>query len=125
MEQTIKLPPPRLDIDFSLMKAIEQRRTKRKWKNEPLNLQEIADLCWVACGETMPATKRSKNRRTVPSGCNAQLVSLYVAMDYGVYKYNEPNHCLHFINEFDVRSMIGTQKMMQSAPLGFIYVADF
>jgi SagB-type dehydrogenase family enzyme len=125
MEQIIKLLPPLKDMDFPLMKAIEMRRTKRKWKNELLSLQEISDLCWVACGETKSATKRSKNRRTVPSGCNSQLITLHVALDSGVYKYFEPMHNLELITDSDIRPIIGTQKMMQSAPLGLIYVADF
>lgn len=107
------------------MKALEKRRTKRKWKDELLNLQEISDICWVACGETKSATSKSKNRRTVPSGCNSQIIQLHIATDWGVYKYNESNHQLEMINNIDVRSIIGTQKMMQSAPLGLIYVADF
>lgn len=125
MEQIIKLLPPQKDMDSPLMKAIETRRTKRKWKNELLSMQEISDLCWVACGETKPATNRSKNRRTVPSGCNSQLITLYVALDTGVYKYIEPGHILQLVTGLDTRPIIGTQKMMQSAPLGLIYVADF
>lgn len=125
MLQMIQLPPPQRDGDFSLMQALESRRTKRKWENELLSLQEISDLCWVACGETKPATKRSKNRRTVPSGCNSQIISLYVALDSGVYKYIEPGHQLSPVAKTDVRPILGTQKMMKSAPAGFIYVADF
>lgn len=125
MKQTIILPPPQKDLDFPLMKALQDRRTKRKWKEESLSLQEISDLCWVACGETKPATKNSKNRKTVPSGCNSQLITLYVATDSGVYRYIEPSHRLEIIAEIDVRPKIGTQKMMKSAPLGLIYVADF
>ncbi len=125
MKQTIILPPPQKELEFPLMKALQGRRTKRKWKEDLLSLLEISDLCWVACGETKPATKNSKNRRTVPSGCNSQLITLYVALDSGVYRYIEPCHKLELVAEIDARPKIGTQKMMQSAPLGLIYVADF
>lgn len=125
MQQIIQLPPPQLDMKFPLMEALSKRRTKRKWKEEELSLQELADLCWVACGETKPATPKSKSKRTVPSGCNAQLVTLYVALRKGIYKYSEPGHQLSLLSPLDIRPAIGTQKMMQTAPLGLIFVADY
>lgn len=121
----IFLEKPQKELDVPLMQAIENRRTKRKWTNETLTLQEISNICWVACGETKAATKRSKNMRTVASGCNSQIVSIYIALDSGVYKYIEKEHKLSFITSADVRGMLGTQKMMKSAVFGIIYVADF
>lgn len=121
----IILPAPRLNPDFPLMEALQKRRTIRKWKPEPLSMQEISDILWCACGETKPATKRSKNRRTVPSACNSQLIRVYAALESGVYKYYEPEHKLIHIADEDIRSRLGTQKMMKSAPFGLIYVADF
>ena len=121
----IILPAPQLDLDFPLMEALKNRRTKRKWKPEPLSMQEVSDILWCACGETKPATNRSKNRRTVPSACNSQLIKVYAALESGVYKYNEPEHKLVQITKEDIRCNIGTQKMMKSAPFGIIYVADF
>lgn len=121
----IKLPDPQKDLKFPLMKALDKRRTKRKWNSQLLTIQEISNICWVACGETKPATSVSKNRRTVPSGCNAQLITIYVALDSGVYKYCETDHILVQITEADVRLIIGNQKMMQNAPLALIYIADF
>lgn len=125
MRQSIHLPPPQLDMNFPLMEALSKRRTKRKWKEEEVSLQELADLCWVACGETKPATPKSKSKRTVPSGCNAKLITLFVAQKTGIYKYNEPGHQLILISSLDVRPAIGTQKMMQKAPLGLIFVANY
>ena len=121
----IILPRPNLQFDFPLMKALENRRTKRKWIKESLPIQIVSDILWAGCGETMKATKRSKNRRTIPSGCNAQTVGLYVALETGVYHYIESEHKLLFINDNDVRSSLGTQQMMKSAPFGLIYVGDF
>ncbi len=123
--QDISLPKPQLDLDFPLMKALKNRRTKRKWKDEKLSLQEISNILWCACGETKSAAKRSKNRRTMPSGCNSQIVKVYAAMESGVYKYNEPEHKLECVLEDDIRAHMGTQKMMKSAPFGLIYVGDF
>ena len=121
----ILLPSPQLDLQFPLMKALSNRRTKRKWKDEKLSLQEISNILWCACGETRAATKRSKNRRTMPSSCNSQIVRIYAATESGVYKYNEAEHKLERITDDDLRGNIGTQKMMKSAPFGLIYVGDF
>jgi SagB-type dehydrogenase family enzyme len=121
----ILLPAPRLDLDFPLMEALQKRRTIRKWAPAPLSMQEISDILWCACGETRPATARSKNRRTVPSACNSQLVAVYAALETGAYKYDEPEHKLIHITDEDIRSHLGTQKMMKSAPFGLIYVASF
>jgi hypothetical protein len=49
MANAIKLPMSQKDLDFSLMKALEKRRSIRKWKNEPLSGQELSNLLWAAC----------------------------------------------------------------------------
>ena len=120
----IILPSPQLDLDYPLMKALQERRTIRKWKNESLSMQEVSNILWCACGETKAAYGKAKNKRTVPSGCNSQLVSIYVAIESGVYKYNEPEHKLEHILDKDIRGSLSKQKILQSAPFGLVYVAD-
>jgi SagB-type dehydrogenase family enzyme len=122
---TITLPAPRKELDYPLMKALEARRTKRKWKEECLSDQELSDILWVACGITVPETKRIKCKRTVPSAHNAQSVSVYVAIERGLFRYDEKVHSLIQVSEKDVRKNIGSQKMMKAAPVGLIYVSDF
>lgn len=125
MTNFIKLPEPQKDLDFPLMKAIEKRRTKRKWKDSNLSEQEISNLLWAACGVTHKETKKSKSRRSVPSACNSQEIKVYIALSNGVYLYDEKNHQLIKILAKDIRKNIGTQKMMRSAPVGLIYVSDY
>lgn len=125
MTNKIKLPEPQKDIAFPLMKAIELRRTKRKWQNKDLSEQEISNLLWAACGVTLEETKRSKCRRTAPSACNSQEIKVFVALPVGLFLYDEKNHQLKKVLSEDIRGNIGTQKMMRSAPLGLIYVSDF
>lgn len=94
MMNTIVLPEPQLDLPFPLMKAIQLRRTKRKWMNSDLSNQEISNLLWAACGVTHKETKRSKSRRTVPSACNSQEIKVYIALPNGLFLYNEKHHRL-------------------------------
>lgn len=125
MTDFIKLPEPQKDLDFPLMKAIEKRRTKRKWQDSELSEQEISNLLWVACGVTHKETQRSKSRRTAPSACNSQEIKIFIALPNGVYLYDEKNHQLIQVQNTDIRENIGTQKMMHSAPVGLIYVSDY
>ncbi len=125
MQTTVKLPPPQKDLDFPLMKALEARRSKRKWKSDPLTEQQLSNLLWAACGITLPATPRSKSRRTAPSATNSQEIKVYLALKHGLYLYDETRHELLQIHNRDIRTSIGTQKMMHSAPVGLIYVSDF
>jgi hypothetical protein len=46
----IKLPEPQKDLEFPLMKALEIRRTVRKWSDLPIEEQDISNLLWAACG---------------------------------------------------------------------------
>lgn len=122
---TIQLPNPETSLSFPLMQAIKLRRTKRKWANSPISIQEISNILWVACGITQKGTQRAKSKRTVPSACNSQEVKVYIALETGLYLYNEYEHQLVKVLSEDIRSHIGTQKMMRSAPVGLIYVSDF
>lgn len=120
----MKLPEPQLDLDFPLMKALEKRRSIRKWKDTSISEQELSNLLWAACGITKEKYGKVKCKRTAPSACNSQEVRVYVLLEKGVLIYNEENHELIEISSDDIREHIGTQKMMKSAPMGIVYVAD-
>lgn len=125
MTDFIKLPEPQKELTFPLMKAIEKRRTKRKWKEDSLSQQDISNILWVACGKTMEETRKRKSRRTVPSSRNSQTIKVYVAIDKGLYLYDENFHGLVLIKTDDIREDLTNQKMMKNMPLGLVYVSDF
>lgn len=124
METIIKLPPPQRDLAFPLMKALEMRRTTRKWRDEPISDQSLSNLLWAACGITKQKTGKSKSKRTAPSACNSQEIRVYVLMARGVFIYDEERHVLVMATPDNPIANIGTQKMMKSAPLGLVFVAD-
>ena len=121
---TIKLPEPQKDLEFPLMKALEIRRTIRKWSDLPIEEQDLSNLLWAACGITKSKTSKEKSKRTAPSACNSQEIRVYPVMKQGVFLYKEDIHELELIKAGDLRENIGTQKMMKSAPLGLVFVAD-
>jgi SagB-type dehydrogenase family enzyme len=124
MDQTIKLPEPQKELDFPLMRALEERRSIRKWGDAPLSEQELSNLLWAACGITKTKYGKVKSKRTAPSACNAQEIRVYVLLEKGVFLYNEENHELIEILAKDIRAHTGTQNMMKSAPMGLVFVAD-
>jgi len=121
----IALPAPQKDMSYPLMRALENRKSIRKWKDEPLSEQELSNLLWATCGITKAATKNAKSKRTAPSACNSQEIKVYVATRDGAFLYDEVNHQLILKKSGSLMDHIGTQKMMHSAPVGLIYVADF
>ena len=125
MDTIKKLPPPQIDLDYPLMAALVKRRSKRKWKDDPLSDQELSNLLWAACGITKIETRNSKSKRTAPSALNSQEIKVYVALQQGLYRYDEKAHQMVFVHSKDIRQDIGTQKMMRSAPVGLIYVSDY
>lgn len=124
MDHTIKLPEPQKELDFPLMKALEIRRSIRKWKDTPITEQDLSNLLWAACGITKNKYGNVKSKRTAPSACNSQEIRVYVLMEKGVFLYNEEKHELIEISKNDIREYVGTQKMMKSAPMGLVFVAD-
>lgn len=125
MENRIKLPEPQKDLSFPLMQALELRRSVREWKTDPLSNQQLSNLLWAACGVTQKGSKTKKSKRTCPSACISQEIHVYVAMQSGLFKYDEEENELIQIHTQDIREHIGTQKKMHSAPVGLIYVSDY
>jgi SagB-type dehydrogenase family enzyme len=107
------------------MKALELRRTKRKWKDASLSDQELSNLLWAACGLTVEETPKSRSKRTVPSARNSQSIKIYIALSKGLFLYDEKNHSLIQVIEDDIRKYISNQKIMKSVPTGLIYVSDY
>lgn len=124
MADFIKLPKPQTELEFPLMKALEKRRSIRKWKDSPISEQELSNLLWAACGVTKNKYGNVKSKRTAPSACNSQEIKVYVLLEKGVFLYNEENHELVKILNKDIREHTGTQKMMKSAPMGLVFIAD-
>jgi SagB-type dehydrogenase family enzyme len=103
----MKLPQPRLDSNFSLEKAISQRRSVRGFGDNPITLDELSQLLWAAQGVTHVA-----GLRAAPSAGTLFPMELYVVagnvveLEAGVYKYQSQGHELFKLKTGDVRKSL-------------------
>ena len=101
------------------MQALNERASSRNFDPGPLSDQQLSDLLWAAWGINRP-----DGRHTAPSSNNRQEMSVYVALETGLYLYMPEEHSLKQIHNRDIRKMTGKQDFVGIAPVNLIYVAD-
>ncbi|MBN1298579.1 MAG: SagB/ThcOx family dehydrogenase [Actinobacteria bacterium] len=114
----------------SLISAITNRKSHRKYKPEPIDKQELAFLLW----STQGVRKNLKNvvLRTVPSAGNRHSFETYLYinnvkdLEEGIYRYLPVEHALAFeFTETSLREKISIAAMGQffvgTAPVVFIW----
>jgi SagB-type dehydrogenase family enzyme len=104
-EPPIKLPFPISRGKMSLEQAILKRRSVRRFKNEPLTLEQLSQLLWSAQGIT-----GTGGRRANPSAGATYPLEIFVVVGNnglrtlaaGIYHYDIDNHSLslHQIGDF-------------------------
>jgi SagB-type dehydrogenase family enzyme len=100
-DTVITLPDPKtLDIPYiDLLTAINQRKSMRKYSNEPLTLDELTYLLWTTQG-VKQVIPRPATVRTVPSAGSRHcfetylLVNNVVGLKPGIYRYAAIEHVL-------------------------------
>lgn len=117
----ITLPAPRTDGGVPLMKALRDRHSTRKFSSAPLSPEQLSDLLWAAFGINRPAS----GKRTAPSAMDRQEISIYVALEKGLYLYDAKKHALQPVLADDIRALTGTQGFVGSAAVNLVYVADY
>lgn len=126
----IELPSPMLSSRTSTEEALKLRRSIRAYKNQSLNLKEVAQLLWAAQGIT------SKNGfRTTPSAGALYPLEIYLVagriegLSPGVYHYTPVNHALEKITNGDVRLLLAEaslgQENVKLAPANIVITAIF
>jgi SagB-type dehydrogenase family enzyme len=113
---TIALPTPVFESETSVEHALQERRSVRTYRDEPLTLAEISQLLWAAQGITHPA-----GYRTAPSAGALYPLELYVLagnvtdLPDGVYHYLPHEHELVRITDGDKREALGKAALDQEA----------
>lgn len=127
IREVIQLPKPKLKGTMSVEEAIQVRRSKRFYSDEPVTLQELSQILWSAQGVT-----DDQGHRAAPSARSAYPFSLYVvvrnveSLEDGLYLYKSEDHTLGslgMVNAGDRLTEAGVQDNSQKAPVVVALVA--
>jgi len=118
--QDIKLPDPDRNGGVPLMQALNDRASTREYDSRKLSDQQLSDLLWAAWGINRP----TEGKHTAPSSNNKQEMSVYAALESGLYLYVPESHYLKQIHNRDIRMLTGKQDFVPVAPVNLVYVAD-
>ncbi|MCE7740223.1 MAG: SagB/ThcOx family dehydrogenase, partial [Candidatus Heimdallarchaeota archaeon] len=135
--RSIDLPKPEeLEIeDYNLRKAIEERKSVRKYSEEPLTLMELSWLLWVTQGVKEVQGNNYATLRNVPSAGARHAIETFLLinnvkdLEPGIYRYIALEHKLveyileEGIDDEVVDAAYG-QKMVKNDSVTFIWVAD-
>jgi SagB-type dehydrogenase family enzyme len=120
----IRLPPPRTKGPSSLEEALSQRRSIRAYTDQPLSLEDVAQLFWAAQGVT-----RSWGGRTAPSAGALYPLEVYAATAEGVYRYLPAGHRAEVALQDDIREELWAagleQESLHQAPVIFVITAVY
>lgn len=133
----IELPNPR-EVELpavDLRQAIEQRRSRRHYRPDPITLEELSSLLWLTQG-VKEVTKRPATRRTVPSAGARHafetllLVQNVAGLEAGLYRFVAGRHALTSLNApADIAEQIlhacWDQKQIASSAVTFLWVAEW
>jgi len=117
-ETSIKLPSPVTHGKLSLEQAISKRRSVRRFKAEPLTLEQISQLLWSAQGIT-----GTGGGRAVPSAGATYPLEVFIVigehgtrgLDAGVYHYDAGNHSISLQQTGDFRQELADTALGQSS----------
>lgn len=126
----LRLPEPRFKGPVSVEEAILERRSVRRFRREPLTLEEVSQLLWSAQGITGRG-----GYRAAPSAGALYPLELYVVaglvdgLESGVYHYSPEEHSLDMTFKGDVRSALSAaalhQEFVEEAPVSFVIAAVY
>jgi SagB-type dehydrogenase family enzyme len=123
--KTVQLAKPVVNKSISLNRAIQKRRSMRKFTSKGLTLGQISQLLWAAQGITDFKT----GFRTAPSAGALYPLEVYMVKSDGVWHYLAKKHAIEQVGEQDLREKIAKaafgQMMIAQAPVVFVIAGDF
>jgi SagB-type dehydrogenase family enzyme len=120
-QETLSLPNPRLKGPLSVEEALSTRRSVREFTDDPLAIEEMAQLLWSAQGitETGPLGLRSAPSAGALYPLEVALLTGAVnGLAAGVYRYLPRPHALRPVREGDMRAALA------AAALGQAWIAE-
>ncbi len=119
-EETVPLPDYRTEGQFAVERALDGRRSVRDFRDTPLELETLSQLCWAMQG----ISDEARQLRTAPSAGALYGLDTYVVVgsgegiEPGLYRYEPGDHELVLQHSGDIRSAVA------SAALGQLWIAD-
>jgi SagB-type dehydrogenase family enzyme len=117
-ETPLKLPSPDTRGKLSLEQAIAKRRSVRRFKAEPLTLEQLSQLLWSAQG----ITGTGDGRATPSAGATYPLEVFIVVGEHGspslaagLYHYDAGNHSISLQQTGDLRQTLADTALGQSS----------
>ncbi|MBN2465764.1 SagB/ThcOx family dehydrogenase [candidate division WOR-3 bacterium] len=136
--RAVKLPPPACAGTLSVDQALAERRSVRRYADDPLTLAEVSQLLWAAYGITQPLPgipELGGGFRAAPSAGALYPLELYLVagavtgLEPGIYRYRPGPHDLLDVLAGDRRQWLCHaalgQTMVQDAPASLVYSAVF
>jgi nitroreductase len=118
--QDIILPEPDKKGGAPLMQALNDRASTREFDTLKLSSDQLSNLLWAAWGINRPI----EGKHTAPSSMNKQEMSVFVALESGLYLYIPDLHVLKQVHNKDIRKLTGRQNFIGIAPVNLIFVSD-
>ncbi len=100
---TLPKPNPQVILNNDLFSLIKTRRSRRKFLDTPLSLEELSYLLWATQGVERTFEKHPVTFRTVPSAGAKHPLETYLVifnvtgLEQGLYRYSALNHALVFL----------------------------
>jgi len=136
-EREIPLPYPRLRGSVSVEEALANRRSVREYRDEPLTVEELAQLLWAAYG----ISETAYGLRTAPSAGAQYPLELYAVvgergvksgdgyLPAGIYHYDIHAHSLTLRKSGDYREALYRaaleQEWVLKAPVSLVFTAVY
>lgn len=118
---TITLPKPDMNLNMTLMTALQNRHSSREFADKEISDSTLATVLWAACGINRP----EEGKITAPSAINKQDILVYVVRKDGTYLYQPQQNALLKITDQDLRKVVaGPQEFAATAPVSLVFVSD-
>jgi SagB-type dehydrogenase family enzyme len=129
----VVLPSLEADNQMTLDEALNERKSIRRFRQEPISLAQLSHLIWASTG--IQRTEQGYEFRTAPSAGALYPIESYIIanrvrdLEPGLYHYAIRNHELERIRSGDLRRPIMTaalgQEMCAEAAAVFLWTAIF
>lgn len=108
------LPSVTKDNQVTLIQALQDRKSSRKFNDTEISPQLLGDLLWATWG-----VNRADGKHTIPIALNKPEILVYLALKDGVWLYEPKTHTLIQKSQNDVRSTMGsgTVFLIYAAPV--------